>query len=156
MRRILSLALALVLCLALIPAASAADIDLSGLSFDELVALRDRIDLAIWQSEEWQEVTVPHGVWLVGEDIPAGKWTITVCDGGSLFLCVGRKLNASGTDVEGDYHMWLLRSSSRRSFDPASDVEAMTIDLHDGEYVTIDEGSVTFTPYAGKPSLGFK
>lgn len=155
MKKIITALLVLVLILSLVPAAFA-DVDLSGMSYDELVALRDQINLAIWNSQEWQEVTVPYGVWKIGEDIPAGKWTITVCDGGSLFLRVGVKLNAAGTEIDGSYDSWLLRSSTRRSFDPASDIESVTIDLHDGEYLTIDEGSVIFTPYAGKPSLGFK
>ena len=66
-----------ILILALIlPVAALADLpDLSGLSFNELVQLRDQLNLAIWNSQEWQ-VTVPIGVWKVGEDIPVGKWTI--------------------------------------------------------------------------------
>lgn len=155
MKKAISLLCVFALILALVPAAFA-DVDLSGMSYDELVALRDQINLAIWNSQEWQEVTVPYGVWKIGEDIPAGKWTITVCDGGSLFLRVGKVLNASGTDVDGDYQFWLLKSHTRRSYDPADDLESVTIDLHDGEYITIDEGSVIFTPYSGKPSLGFK
>ena len=63
----------------LICSAAAADpVDLSGMSYDELVALRDQINLAIWNSQEWQEVTVPEGIWIVGEDIPAGHWSIRV------------------------------------------------------------------------------
>lgn len=64
--------------LLLFSAASADPVDLSGLSFDELVALRDQINLAIWNSQEWQEVTVPAGIWQVGKDIPAGHWSIRV------------------------------------------------------------------------------
>ena len=43
----------------LITSAAADPVDLSGMSFDELVALRDQLNLAIWNSQEWQEVTVP-------------------------------------------------------------------------------------------------
>ena len=52
------------------------DINLSGMSYEELVALKDQINLAIWKSGKWQEVEIPQGVWKVGEDIPAGKWTV--------------------------------------------------------------------------------
>ena len=46
----------------LLPVFSLADLpDLSGLSYDELVQLRDQINLAIWNSEEWEEVSVPSG-----------------------------------------------------------------------------------------------
>ena len=34
-------------------ATTAAEIDLSGMGYEELVALKDRINLAIWKSEEW-------------------------------------------------------------------------------------------------------
>ena len=68
----------LLFVLVLLPVVSFADLpDLSGLSYDELVQLRDKINLAIWNSEEWQEVTVPIGVWVVGEDIPVGHWSIS-------------------------------------------------------------------------------
>ncbi len=56
--------------------ASVNEVDLSGMSYEELVVLKDRINLAMWECDEWQEVTVPEGVWTVGEDIPAGHWTI--------------------------------------------------------------------------------
>ena len=72
MKRTLCIILAFVLVLTLAPAAFA-DVDLSGMSFDELVALKDQINLALWNSADWQEVTVPQGVWQVGADIPAGK-----------------------------------------------------------------------------------
>ncbi len=39
----------------------ATDIDLSHMSFEDLVTLKDQINLAIWNSKEWQEVTVPQG-----------------------------------------------------------------------------------------------
>ena len=57
-----------------------AEVDLSGMSYDELVILKDRIDKTIWDSQEWQEVTVPQGLYKIGEDIPAGKWTILASD----------------------------------------------------------------------------
>ena len=68
-------ALLLVAILMLAGSAAADPIDLSGLSFEQLVALRDQLNLAIWNSQEWKEVTVPAGVWKIGEDIPAGHWS---------------------------------------------------------------------------------
>ena len=68
----------LLFVLVFLPLVSLADLpDLSGLSFDELVLLRDQLNLAIWNSKEWQEVKVPIGVWKIGDDIPVGKWTIS-------------------------------------------------------------------------------
>ena len=69
MKKVITILITLALILSL-SVSALADFDLSGLSFEELVALKDQINLAIWNSEKWQEVEVPHGVWLVGEDIP--------------------------------------------------------------------------------------
>lgn len=155
MRKVITFALTAVLLLAL-AAPACADFDLSGLSLEELVALKDQLNLAIWQSEDWQEVEVPYGVWRVGEDIPAGHWTLTAGDGCSLFLRIGTVLDSTGADLEYWDNSWLLRSHTRSSYDPAKDTESINLILSDGLYLTISEGSVIFTPYAGKPSLGFK
>ena len=50
MKKLITFCMTLALVLALAPAAFA-DVDLSGMTFDELVALRDQIDLAIWSSQ---------------------------------------------------------------------------------------------------------
>lgn len=61
-------------------------IDWETMSYDEWVVLKDQLLLAMWASEEWQEVAVPQDVYPVGEDIPAGHWTLTPLEGG-LRLC---------------------------------------------------------------------
>ena len=165
MKRILAFLVALLL---IVPSAfadplviTAGSIDLSGLSYNELVALKDRINLAIWESDEWQEVTVPQGVWEVGVDIPEGHWTIkteqmmanvTICD----------TLNESGKDAD----IWNSKVYYSESLSPengmgvyssmSTAVAEMDFDLKDGMYVIVNYGKVIFTPYAGKPSLGFK
>jgi hypothetical protein len=162
MKKIYALILAAVIVLAIPTVAFATsgklDIDLSKLSYDELVELKDQINLAIWNSEEWQEVEVPHGVWQVGKDIPAGKWTISAGDKCNVKLEIGNNLDITGTSIEWDtsWTFWRIRSKNYRHYDPASDIEYVTIDLQDGVYVTIDEGYVIFSPYSGKPTLGFK
>ena len=72
--------LTIILILALVvPAAAFADLpDISNLSYDELIQLKDSINIAMWNSQEWQEVTVPIGVWVVGEDIPIAHWSISI------------------------------------------------------------------------------
>ena len=68
--------------LVLLPVVSLADLpDLSGLSFDELLQIRDQINLAIWNSQQWQEVSVPPGVWEIGVDIPSGHWSVRPAEG---------------------------------------------------------------------------
>lgn len=133
-----------------------ADVDLSGMSFDELVALKDQINLTIWNSEEWQEVEVPQGVWEVGADIPEGKWTIRATDGNNAYVTVGTRLDESETEVDGLIGFESLKSETRRGYNESSDVSNWTIELKEGQYMKVDFGNVIFTPYAGKPSLGFK
>jgi hypothetical protein len=50
--------------------------DLSSMSFDELMNLRNDLNAEIMSRPEWKEVTVPPGTWYVGEDIPAGTYSI--------------------------------------------------------------------------------
>ena len=154
MKRLLSLALACLMVLSLTPAAFA-DVDLSGLSFDELVALKDQINLAIWNSSEWQEVTVPQGVWEVGADIPAGKWTILPTASADTYIKVGPETKNGGTEVNAKV-LQRIKDTGYRDFDPSSDVTSWTIELEAGQFLQVDYGPCIFTPYAGKPSLGFK
>ena len=136
------------------------EFDLSGMTYDELVSLKDQINLAIWNSEEWQEVEVPQGVWMVGEDIPSGHWTITNAGGYSTWVKIGTKLDETGHDIDVFYSDFYFGDSVKNPnasyFNPASDKVSIDVDLKDGTYVIIDNANAIFTPYAGKPSLGFK
>lgn len=134
-------------------------IDLSGMSYDELVALKDQINLAMWQSDEWQEVEVPQGVWLVGEDIPAGHWSIKT-DASWASINIGTKLDETGKSIDYMDSRFVryeqVSSPSSSIYDPKSDKTEVDFDLTDGTYVVIEYGSVIFTPYSGKPALNFK
>lgn len=157
MKRILALILTMV-ALAAIPLSAHAEekkIDLSGLTYNELVELKDQINLAMWECDEWQEVEVPQGVWKVGEDIPAGKWTIKETDGNEGFVYVGSKLMEGGARVDWSEFSRIV-SEKHKKFDASKHVSEWTIELKDGQYVQVDSATVVFTPYAGKPSLGFK
>ena len=137
--------------------ASAAGLpSLEGLTYDELVALRDQINLAIWNSQEWQEVTVPDGVWKVGEDIPAGHWTIGIASEDdyldvSYFDNIDPK-SKSPRDCTVYYSQDL--ATPNRS---AKTIyrETIDIELEEGWYFKCT-GAVVFMPYSGKPDLGFK
>ena len=152
------LAVVLVLLLAL-PVFAQADVDLSGMYFDDLVALREKIDLAIWNSQEWQEVAVPQGIWKVGEDIPVGHWTSKPADGVYGFISYGSKLEDNNKEVSyksDDYYHVILTSETQRNFEKGEDVIQTDIDMKSGAYIEIEAGDVIFTPYSGKPKLGFK
>lgn len=156
MKKVMTICITLALVLALSPAAFA-DVDLSGMTFDELVALRDQINLAIWNSQEWQEVEVPQGVWRVGEDIPAGKWTVKPVPGGQTYVKIGASLNETGTEIDLSKSSGeLLRAEDWPKFNPKTDVPSWDIEVKEGQYISMEYGPAVFTPYAGKPSLGFK
>lgn len=142
----------------MIPAFALADVDLSGMSYDELVALKDQINKAIWDSEKWEEVTVPQGVWKVGEDIPAGHWTIKAADGALASIEYGDILADDQRSIsyksKGRIYEQVY-SPTRKLFDENSDKVQIDIEMKDGYYVCIDHGSVVFSPYSGKVSLGF-
>lgn len=158
MKRILSLLIALLL---LLPAAAFAQIDLSGMSYDELVALKDQINKAMWESKEWQEVTVPQGVYEVGVDIPEGHWSIAAADKQSITVSWGTKLAASKVDIEADwsegsiYEYENLISETYAYYEKGNKTE-VDYDLKTGQYIVVAYGDAVFTPYKGKPSLGFQ
>ena len=81
------LAIILVLCL-LTPCTYADSIDLSDLSFKELRDLQYLVSTEITSRPEWKSVTIPAGCWRVGEDIPAGSYSIESADGNSVFIAV--------------------------------------------------------------------
>lgn len=155
----------LTVCL-MVSYAAAEEIDLSGMTFDQLVALKNKINLAIWNSHEWQEVTVPQGVWIVGEDIPAGKWTIRCADLGRndyLLKCTNIKWGAEYDPVTGSIP-WSKQYGDKEIYNPnSSDFKAgrvteITVDLKDGYVVIIHDlyNKAVFSPFTGKPDLGFK
>lgn len=157
MKRILALIFVL---LSLVGIASAQTIDLSGMSYDELVALKERIDLAIWNSQEWQEVTVPQGVWKVGEDIPAGHWTIVCADGWrKVELSWGEKLGDDRESIawRGRYSLYnYVYNPDHKYYEKDDGVTTYSFEAVDGDYIIIKDGEAVFMPYAGKPKLGFK
>lgn len=136
-----------------------AEVDLSGMSYNELVELKDRINKAIWDSAEWQEVTVPQGIWLVGEDIPAGHWTIKPCDGASTQVIIGTELEENGREVVYDskrYYRGFVVSPTAHNYKEGQQMQFLDFTFIEGDYVEINISDAVFTPYSGKPSLGFK
>lgn len=51
--------------------------DVSSLSYDDLLSLRQTVINELMARPEWKEVEVPAGVWIIGQDIPAGYYSIT-------------------------------------------------------------------------------
>ena len=154
MKKLILLALALMLC-----ASALAEVDLSGMTVEELADLRDRAQRAIWDSDDWQEVTVPEGVWRVGEDIPLGHWTVTAGENaryGGIHIIYCEVLDETGKNAKvpgGFYHgeTVALEGGDLEGYNTTYD-----LDLQYEGYLIIQYGSAIFTPYAGHPDLGFK
>lgn len=145
---------------------AANSINLSNMSFDELVALKDQINLAIWNSQEWQEVTVPHGVWKVGEDIPAGTWTVRCADTSQSQMMLaecklewgeGLKDNGKSVLFSGRWDKVSIYNPNNKYYKEGQLTEYI-LTVQEGDYVIINDAYnvAVFTPYSGKPSLGFK
>lgn len=111
-------------------------------SYDELLDLRKKIDAALWASDGWQNVAVPSGMYLVGDDIPAGRWTVTAA--GSGMVTVYKSIDEDG---KGDGIVQYTPYMSAG--------DTANIDLYEGQYVKIEQLSTYFTPYVGA-ALGFK
>lgn len=151
----------------LVPKGEDATGGLHGLSYEELIARKNQINLAIWRSQEWQEVTVPQGTWKVGEDIPAGTWVVKCADMGRtnymLRYCEiqwGESLHKSGQYVNwsGRYDTNInIYNPNHRDYETGLMTEYI-LTVEDGDYIIISGtyNQAVFTPYTGKPSLGFK
>lgn len=119
--------------LALLPVVACADVDLSSMSYDELITLNGQLFKEIMSRPEFKEVTVPTGSYIVGSDIPAGTYSLGLASGtfGSMI-----RIN----DFQDAYSV------------TSSDPSVGKVTLKDGDSVDISMGSIVFKPYVG---LGF-
>lgn len=135
MKKIVALLLAVLICLGSFPAF--ADVDLSGYTQEELLALREAIKQELLKRGIEKEVTVPIGMYEVGVDIPAGTYT----------------LKPNGFSV---IEVWKSISSKNSMFyEGVSEIDNESIGkliLIEGNIVEITYGSFVFSPYQG---LGF-
>ena len=146
----------LLLALVLFPLVSLADLpDISGLSYDELVQLKDQINLAMWNSQEWQKIIVPAGTWKIGEYIPAGHWSISIVDHGITTVWYCEQVDELGDPVcwGAKYKYKKVASTDFKAFNETYD-HVIDFDTVDGWYLIFDK-AVTFTPFAGYPDFGF-
>ena len=159
MKKVFALLVALLLAFGSCAPAEGADaFDFSGFSLAELAELQSRITLAMFETDEWQEVEVPQGVYKIGEDIPAGKWTIRAIDGGRAYVYWGDVLSASGLSISASGRIYAygnLYSKTAPTYQ-VTDRTEITFDMQYGQYFIVDMGVAVFTPYAGAPKLNFK
>ena len=149
--------LALVSLLSLLAVPVLAEVDLSGMSYDELVALKDQLNLAMWNSKRWEEVVVSQGLWEIGKDIPAGHYTVKPLSGDICTVTYGDTINADSASViysDSIYRTESLCDASAASYKKGN-LEFTDIDAKEGCYIMVDDGSAIFTPYIGKNVLSF-
>lgn len=152
--------IAVILILAMVPVIAIGDLpDISGLSYDELVQLKNQINLAMWNSQEWQEVTVPQGVWTVGEDIPVGHWSISLSPESTVHwagITYCDQLDASGLDAGNQFYCDIYAHLTVGGPENENYPKKVDINCKPGTFIIINHGDVVFTPFTGKPDLGFK
>ena len=134
MKRILTVILALVL---LCPSALA-DVDLSSMSADELLALNKQISLDLFEKQALVDgVKVPAGQYTVGDDIPAGTYRIEYR--GSL--------NTSFVSFMASNEETWLSFSTILGFDSSSEIGKL--ELPEKTHIEITGGDVYFYTYTG-------
>lgn len=142
MKKIISLSVAIILTICILANAAASDIDISGLSFSDLLELQQKINLAIFACDEWKEVEVPMGVWDVGKDIPAGRWQLSC---GDKYKKTHIALYAERY-TDGSPNKW-------RGSNDIKNGEFMVLDFSDGYVIEITDGTAIFKRYV--PSFNF-
>ena len=150
MRKLFSFILAALLLFSSIPAfAEPETVDLSSMSLKELQALEKRVLAAMWATGDWQEVRVPAGAYKVGEDIPAGKWTIRPVPSKYAEVYVCTEINASGTGADGKWLTYEAICDKDCYMSEYFPVENVTVDIKAGQYIIIEDDAVLFTPFTG-------
>ena len=138
MKKLICYLILIAILLSVVLAFSSAETDLSGMSFDELIALQKQVNDALWKSNGWKEVTVPVGVYKVGEEIPAGKWTIKRSVDKYTYFRIGQKF------TNGEV--------SSYAFTTNLETEA-NLTLVEGTYIEISYYPVVFSPYVSSFSF---
>ena len=128
--------LALILLFALLLTTASAEIDLSGMSEAELLALSRQIQLLLFGEKLAAGVTVNPGTYTIGEDIPAGSYKVDVVNPNvSGYLMI--------TDASGEY----VASHFLGEMLGTNTIGKLV--LEDGQTVEISGTNVLFYSYAG-------
>ena len=89
MKKIISLFLVFVILS--MPAALAEEIDVKKYSYKQLELIEKAIRHEMMTRPEWKRVTVPVGIWKVGDDIPAGTYSIRATPEGITSVILWRR-----------------------------------------------------------------
>lgn len=142
------IAVSIVFILLMIPVFSLADVDLTGMRYDDLVSLSKQVGIAIMQSDEFDSVTVPKGIWEVGVDIPEGTWIITPANQ-MCMIAYGKSIDESGNDMS-------QYDSGNSGADLYNSNDSWRLTAKSGNYICVKIGPAVFTSDTGSTGLGFK
>ena len=132
--RMFSLFLVIALC---VPLVCYAEINFSNYSLNELIALKTQITSEITaRTAEKKSVLVPMGEYIIGVDIPAGIYSLTLSSDITYAMI---SIYSSEKKLIGSYA--LLESSNRNTVGK--------IEFQDGQRIEIDYGPIMFVPYKG-------
>lgn len=130
-----------------------AETDLSSLSFEELLALQDKVYAELMNRPEWTEVTVPAGVYEIGMDIPEGMWTITAEKHAWVSIFIGQELDPTMTYITDEHYVWLTLTGKESEYANESTTDTASLNLPKGYFISID-GPVILSKHT-KPDLEF-
>ena len=145
----------IIIVIVMLPVISFAEFDLSSMSLEELQTLRENVCSEILSRSKWDSVTVPAGFYVVGEDIPAGHWTIKYKDPWALVTYFS-KTDETGKnpDIFSGYYAATIGAPGNE-LESIYNLKEIDLDLQSGFYLTIDYGSVVFEPFTGRISPFF-
>ena len=98
MKKIIALALALVLLILPSVTMAGEGFDVKKYSYSELQVIYRMIRFEMMRRPEWQRVEIPVGIWIVGEDIPAGAYSIRITPDGAANVLLWRSEKDDYTD----------------------------------------------------------
>lgn len=152
MKKLLCVLLALLI---LFPVAAAADENrFAFCSLDELYQIRKELNSEIMSRYSWEEVTVPAGFYVVGEDIPAGHWTISFSPGTYAQIEYFKETDETGKQVRNalvNYYYQML-CDPENEMSSVSKIQEIDLELKEGYYFVVHYYPVIFKPYTGRPS----
>lgn len=130
----------LALTMAVSGTALAADIDLTGMSLDELVELRSNITAEIDSRTNEGKETIPCGVYVAGTDIKEGSFKLSEDDDGSTYVVT--------FDDEESYKTAIANSDSKKATFQVflRDGESTIVSLKEGNVLYIDDDELFIEP----------
>lgn len=149
----------LLFVLVLLPVVSFADLpDLSSYTLSELHDIYASLRSEILSRSQWESVTVPVGFYVVGEDIPAGHWSIRYAPGEVCLIEYFLKTDDTGkrpADTSSDYYYEGVCDPELQSTYVTYRLTEFDLDLKEGYHVVVNYGPCVFEPFTGRPSPFF-